>query len=252
MRDRYGSWHGLRAALAGLVMLAAGSLAGCGSGGAHDGVLTARDAPVVTLMDFSRPFPLSPPPEGWYHRTFWTRAPMRMSFVRKDGVAALRMATQASASMLFRHVDVDLAAYPTLAWRWYVELPIRSPADERTRAGDDQPARFFLVLRTPDDQERRMEIIWGNRLHGGDYKVIDGFPHYVADGGDENIGRWRDERVDLLAVYRHLWPGSPPPHLVDLALFCDSDDTGTASISYVAEVRVLRAAGAASRGAPGR
>jgi hypothetical protein len=35
--------------------------------------------------------------------------------------------------MLFRHVDIDLAAYPMLAWRWYIELPIRSPLDERTR-----------------------------------------------------------------------------------------------------------------------
>jgi hypothetical protein len=37
----------------------------------------------------------------------------------------------------FRHVDIDLAAYPMLAWRWYIELPIRSPLDERTREGDD-------------------------------------------------------------------------------------------------------------------
>jgi hypothetical protein len=38
-----------------------------------------------------------------------------------------------SASMLLRDVDIDLAAYPMLAWRWYIELPIRSPLDERTR-----------------------------------------------------------------------------------------------------------------------
>jgi hypothetical protein len=37
-----------------------------------------------------------------------------------------------------------LAAYPVLAWRWYIELPIRSPPDERTREGDDHPARLFL------------------------------------------------------------------------------------------------------------
>jgi Protein of unknown function (DUF3047) len=37
-----------------------------------------------------------------------------------------------------------LAAYPMLAWRWYIELPIRSPIDERTREGDDHPARLFL------------------------------------------------------------------------------------------------------------
>jgi Protein of unknown function (DUF3047) len=62
---------------------------------------------------------------------------MTMAFVVKDGVPSMRFETHDSASMLFRHVDVDLAAYPMLAWRWYIELPIRSPLDERTREGDD-------------------------------------------------------------------------------------------------------------------
>lgn len=33
-----------------------------------------------------------------------------------------------------------------------------------------------------------MEIIWGNKLKAGDYKYIDKFPHYVADGGNDNVG----------------------------------------------------------------
>ena len=44
--------------------------------------------------------------------------------------------------MLFRRVGIGLADYPMLAWRWYIQLPIRSPLDERTRKGDDHPARF--------------------------------------------------------------------------------------------------------------
>jgi hypothetical protein len=39
---------------------------------------------------------------------------------------------------------------------------------ERTREGDDHPARLFLVFRTPTGEERRMEIIWGNELKAGD------------------------------------------------------------------------------------
>jgi hypothetical protein len=48
-----------------------------------------------------------------------------------------------SASTPFRAVDVDLAAYPMLAWRWYIELPINSPLDERTREGAPGAAVFF-------------------------------------------------------------------------------------------------------------
>jgi hypothetical protein len=95
-------------------------------------VLT-HGGPVVTVMDFGQSFPLDPLPSGRRHRKFWTRSPMSTAFAVKDGVPAMRFETHDSASMLFRHVDIDLAAYPMLAWRWYIELPIRSPLDERTR-----------------------------------------------------------------------------------------------------------------------
>src|SRR5690242_13325762 len=108
-------------------------LAACDRGRERTNVLTAHGEPEVTLMDFSAPFPLDPLPAGWYHRTFWTRTPMRMSFAVKDGVPSLRFETQSSASMLFRHVDLDLSDYRFLTWRWYIEEPIESVLDEHTR-----------------------------------------------------------------------------------------------------------------------
>jgi len=87
--------------------------------------------------------------------------------------------------MLFRHVEIDLATYPMLPWRWFIELPIRSPLDERTREGDDHPARLFLRFMTDRGQKRAMEVIWGNRLRPGDYKYIGSFPHFVADAGED-------------------------------------------------------------------
>lgn len=203
-------------------------------------VLTPHGERELTVMDFSSPFPLDPPPAGWRHRLFWTRSPMQMSFAEKDGVKALRLATDSSASMLFRHVDAKVAVYPFLVWRWYIEQPIEAAADERTRAGDDHPARLFLAFRTDTGESRRMEIIWGNKLHAGDYKFIGGFPHYVADGGDENVRQWRHEAVDLRPITHHIWPDGAPMHLVDIALFCDSDETHGKSVAYVADVKLAR------------
>src|ERR1700747_1143848 len=112
-------------ALALLVLLPA-----CDAGRERVNVLTANGEPDVVAMDFAKPFPLNPLPPGWHHRTFWTRSPMEISFAPKDGVPALRCETHASGSMLFRHVDIDLADYPRLAWRWFIEVPIDSPLDE--------------------------------------------------------------------------------------------------------------------------
>lgn len=175
---------------------------------ARHNVLTPHGAPEVVVMDFAEPFPLDPLPAGWRHRTFWTREAASFVFSTKDGVPALRCETRSSASMLFRYVDIDLAAYPILEWRWFVEEPIDSEIDERTREGDDHPARLFITFRGTDGDERSMEVIWSNRLlEPGDYKYIGSFPHYVANGGRKNVGQWHDERVNLLEIYKHLWPG---------------------------------------------
>jgi len=122
-------------------------------------VLKPDGSPVVTVMDFSRSFSLDPLLSGWRHRKFWTRSPMTMSFAVKDGVPSMRFETHDSASMLFRSVDIDLAPYSILAWRWFIELPIRSPLDERTREGDDHPARLFLRFLTDRGDKRAMEVI---------------------------------------------------------------------------------------------
>jgi len=215
-------------------------LTACDRGRERTNVITGHGESEVTVMDFSAPFLLDPLPAGWYHRTFWTRWPMQMAFAVKDGVPALRFETQSTASMLFRHVDLDLADYPFLMWRWYIEEPIESPLDEHTRAGDDHPARLFLVFRAAAGEERRMEIIWGNKLKAGDYKYIEGFPHYVADGGSENIRQWRSEQIDLREVYRHIWPDGAAAYLTDIAIFCDSDETHGHTVSYFAEVKLRR------------
>jgi hypothetical protein len=123
---------------------------------------------------------------------------------------------------------------------WGSSKSIRSPLDERTREGDDHPARLFLQFTTQGGERRAMEVIWGNRLKSGDYKYIGGFPHFVADAGEDRVGRWLDEKIDLGRVYGEIWKDAAPAHLVDVAVFCDSDDTRTASISYFDYVRLER------------
>jgi len=241
-RDR--PWRRVKPALVryvligGVALVVAGSLIGWHPWDGRGGVLKPDGGPVVTVMDFSQNFPLDPLPAGWRHRKFWTRSPMTMSFAIKDGVPSMRFQTHDSASMLFRSVDIDLTAYPMLAWRWFIELPIRSSLDERRREGDDHPARLFLRFLTDRGQKRAMEVIWGNRLRPGDYKYIGTFPHFVADAGEDRIGRWLDEKIDLARVYAEIWQDASPARLIDVAVFCDSDDTHTASISYFEFVRL--------------
>ncbi|MDH3444929.1 MAG: DUF3047 domain-containing protein, partial [Deltaproteobacteria bacterium] len=90
-----------------------------------------------------------------------------------------------------------------------------------------------------------MEIVWGNhKLRKGDWKHLENFwgtrsfPHYTANGGHENTGQWHEEKVNLLTLYSGLWGDPRGARLTEIALFCDTDQTGGSSIAYFAEIRV--------------
>jgi hypothetical protein len=196
--------------------------------------LTADGKPNVVVMDFSKPVSVNAPPPGWMHRTFWTRPAMQVSFVTKDGIPALRCETDGSGSIFGRWTDIDLEHYPLLSWRWFVEVPIASDRDEASRAGDDHPVRFFAAFADSEGRAHHAEIIWSNgRFKRGDWKIIGAFVHYVADGGDGNIGQWREQTADLAAIYRKASGRNDKARLTQLAVFCDSDDTGGHSVAYV-------------------
>lgn len=220
-------------------------LVGCASTGQRVNVLVPDGSASFTLMDFKNPLPLDPVPPGWFHRKFWRPPPMEISFVSKENRSAIRLATRGSASMLFRYVDVDVNQYPMFSWSWLIEQPIETDVDELTHAGDDHPARLYLKFQAVNDTAHAMEIIWGNqKLHKGDWKYLksfwssSSFPHYTANGGDENIGRWFDEKLDLRALYEKLWGSPAGARLIEVALFCDTDQTGAESIAYFGTVKV--------------
>lgn len=224
----------------GLGLIAA--LLGCASP-PREAVLIPDGSAAFALMDFSAPPSLEPITPGWHHRTFLRHPPMDISFETKDTRDAVRLATNDSASMLIRWVDVPLDRYPILSWDWNVEVPIESDEDELTTSGDDHPARLYLSFVSKAGDEHAMEIIWGNRTLGrGDWKHLEflglfSFPHYTANGGNDQTGRWHHERVSLKALYEELWGSAAGARLVEVALFCDSDETGAESLAYFANIR---------------
>jgi hypothetical protein len=203
----------------------------------------AGNGPSVTLMDFASPPAVEPISSGWWHLTFLTKPAMKISFVEKDSIKALRCETNASGSIFGRHTDIDLAQFPNLSWQWLVEQPVVAKAPETERKGDDHPARFLAHFRDSKNAEHYFEIIWSNgAFKRGQWKDIGGFQHYVANGGDakknENTDTWFSEKVNLLELYRTATKRTDTPRLINLSVFCDTDDTGAKSIAYFGNVEL--------------
>ena len=207
----------------------------------NENPLVAGAGDAVTVLEFSALSGFDTLPSGWNHRKFWFTPAMQLSLKTHVGVEAVRCKTDGGGSILGRNTDIELEAFPLLSWAWFIEQPITSEVDESTEAGDDHPAR--LLIRFDDSAGKRhyVEIIWSNRkFKPGDYKYIDDFPHYVANGLDENIGRWHHQQVDLLEIYRATSGMKDNPRVRMIAIFCDSDNTGGQSSAYFSDVKMLR------------
>uniref|UniRef100_A0A2A4YQV6 DUF3047 domain-containing protein n=1 Tax=OCS116 cluster bacterium TaxID=2030921 RepID=A0A2A4YQV6_9PROT len=181
-------------------------------------------------------------PQGWVHRTFFNVTATDYKLVTIDDRAALHCATDNSGSILARDVDILLSDFGLLKWQWKIEKPLNSPLDEDSEdseEGDDHPARFFVAFKNTDGARKMAEIIWSNQKYkAGDYKIINGFHHLVANGLDENVGKWHEQIVDLAALYKRIGGTGTNPSLGLLGFFCDSDNTGGSTSAYFSDVRL--------------
>jgi Protein of unknown function (DUF3047) len=205
----------------------------------------AGTGPSVTLMDFTSPPSVEPITPGWWRLGFFTKPHMKIDFVEKDAIKALRCETSGSGSIFGRHTDIDIGQFPNLSWKWQVEQPVVAEAPETEWKGDDHPARFLLHFLDSKKSEHYFEIIWSNgAFKAGQWKIIGSFHHYVANGGDaktgENTKTWFNEKVNLLDLYRTATTLTDAPHLINIAIFCDTDDTGSKSIAYFGNVELER------------
>jgi hypothetical protein len=195
----------------------------------------------ITIMNFAKPISLDPMEPGWFQYEFLWQDPMDISFEKKDDVPAIKLATKNSASMLFRQVDIDLKEYPILEWKWFVDQGVTSAHEETSEEGDDHPARIIINFDTPAEDERFIEIVWGNKLEGPKFIKVGEYTHYIVRGTEAEAHKWHKERVDLQDLYRNIWNTNEEPITIsEIGLFCDTDDSDSSSLSYFADVKMYK------------
>jgi Protein of unknown function (DUF3047) len=171
----------------------------------------------------------------------------------------IEVASAASVSRLYRPVDPDLAATPVLTWRWRVDDPV--PPTDLTRKDEDDTAITLYVgfpwdpaaasfterLTRPlveayagaDAPGRVLAYVFGGSQPRGEVVAS---PHLRSAGAmrvlrpaNSPTGEWFEERVDLVADYREAF-GEDPPDPGQIAISADTDDTGSTSRGFVAEL----------------
>jgi len=170
--------------------------------------------------------------QGWTPQAFSGKAPTQYRLAGD----VLEAQCRAGASGLIWKERIDLTRAPTLSWRWRVD-GIYPALDERTKAGDDFPARVYVVRdggwafwRT-----RSLVYVWSSREPAGSdwpSAYTDQARVVALRSGAAEAGQWREERRDVRADFRRYF-GVDLDHIDGVALMTDCDDArGAATAGY--------------------
>lgn len=163
----------------------------------------------------------------------------RYEAVQLDKETVLKATTRASASALFKEVDIDLTQTPYLNWRWRVENTY-AIGDQTTKKGDDYPARVYVVFREGlfPWQTRALNYVWSNTA-----TELDLWPNPFTDkaimipvrSSTDELGRWHSERVNIAEDYLRIF-GKRIDTVDGIAIMSDSDNGGHSAVAYYGEI----------------
>jgi len=149
--------------------------------------------------------------------------------------AFVQLRCHKSSFSLERGLDVDLAQYPYLSWRWKVsELP--RGGDFRRVHTDDQAAQVLVAF-----QDRRvLTYIWDTTAPKGTAAAASSIPlvhifAFVCQSGAGQLNRWISEARNIGEDYNHAY-GRSAPRVKGIRLQINSQHTGTSAESEFAEV----------------
>ena len=185
----------------------------------------------IKLGDFS-----SGDLKGWEEKSFAGNTTYEL--VQDQGRKVLKAVSEGGASGLFKEVEIDLKEYPILRWSWKVE-GVLAGGDATTKAGDDYPARVYMVF--PAFlfwNTRGINYIWANKLPQGE-AVPNAYASQVVmvavESGPGRAGQWVSEERNVYEDFKKLF-NEEPPALGAVAIMTDTDQTGGRAVAYYGDI----------------
>lgn len=208
---------------------------------------------------FSATQPGATLPAGWKPLAASDSTPRtRYTLVNDAGITVMRAESKAAASGLTRPLHLNPAEFPWLRWRWKISNII-DQADLRTKAGDDFPARLYVMfdypleklpfversklrlaraLFDPDLPAATLCYVWDNNTPPETIvpsAYSDRVRLIVVASGAARVGRWVDFERNVAADFRAAFGDEAPP-VKAIAIATDTDNTGTDATTYFGDI----------------
>lgn len=173
----------------------------------------------------------------WQTKAF--QGETRYRLMEQDGRRALFADSQGAASGLYREIQVDLNRTPWLNWSWRVDKVLNG-VDERSKAGDDYPARVYVVASGGAAfwKTRSLIYVWSsNQAVGATWNnAFTGNARVMAlRSGMKDAGGWVSEKRNIRTDFRQLF--GEDLHQIDaVALMTDTDNSGQSAAAWYGDI----------------
>ncbi len=179
-----------------------------------------------------------------------------------NGITCLKAQSDRSASALLCNKEFDVYQYPIVKWRWKVSN-VYKKGDIRKKERSDSPARLFIMFKYDPQKagfftrvkyllakqiygryppESALCYIWANKPHKNRIIPSPSFEqlrYIVLEAGEEQIGRWRDEEINIVNDYKKAF-GKVPPETAGISFMNNSDNTAESSTSWLSSLEVIQ------------
>lgn len=177
----------------------------------------------------------------WEEKSF--KGNSQYSFVEvksnKKLIKVLRASTEGQASGLFKDVVIDLQKTPYLHWSWQVKNLLEGN-DERSKEGDDYPARIYVVVSGGVFfwNTKAINYVWSsNQPQGSEWpNAYTGNAKMIAvQAGKEKVGQWVKEKRNVREDLKRLF-GDDLTQIDAIAVMVDGDNTGQSATSFFGDI----------------
>ena len=158
---------------------------------------------------------------------------------RIDGEGGIRAVSEKSASGLFRKIEIDLEKTPWLNWYWRVENTLPG-LDERTKEGDDYPARIYVVFSGGLIfwKTRALNYVWsGSQPAGAVWPNAFTSNAYMTavESGNAKTGKWIREKRNVREDFKRIF-GKDVKKADAVAVMTDTDNGGGKAVAYYGDI----------------
>jgi hypothetical protein len=219
--------------------------------------VAAAEASAVTPFSTAAAGQALPPP--WRFTTLpGIKNQTRYSLVKDGQSVVVRADAAASMASIVHPLNLDAGRFPIVSWSWKISNVLRD-ADIRTKAGDDYPARFYVLFDYDTGKlsfMQRMKLAIARKRYGADVPTAalcyvwdgkaaagtsawsaysDRVRMIVVESGTGNLDRWRSEERDVAADFRAAF-GEEPPMVSGVAIVSDTDNTGESASAMFGDI----------------